>query len=155
MTDKETLPLKAARKLNMLIMHNNALAKDKSLQEKIIAWGLDMLEEAHADWSDMLATTLDSVIKIHQRTNARMGGIERDKKYIQFREEFAKIQKEYFIRAYQNNQKLTANSFVEWFITNKAKKIKIPYVPQNQKNKLRQLAQANNREFKKLLLGKS
>lgn len=40
MTDKETLPFKAARKLNMLIMHNEALAKDKSLQEKIIAWGL-------------------------------------------------------------------------------------------------------------------
>ena len=155
MTDKETLPFKAARKLNMLIMHNEALAKDKGLQEKIITWALDMLEEARADWNDMRATTLDSVIKIHQRTNARMGGIERDKKYVQFREEFAKIQKEYFIRAYQNNQKLTANSFVEWFITNKAKKIKIPYVPQNQKNKLRQLAQANNREFKKLLLGKS
>ena len=136
-------------------MHNNALAKDKSLQEKIIAWGLDMLEEAHADWSDMRATMLDSVIKVHQRKNARKGGIERDKKYIQFREEFAKIQKEYFIRAYQNNQKLTANSFVEWFITNKAEKIKIPYVPQNQKNKLRQLAQANAKEFKKLLLGKS
>ena len=43
MTDKETLPLKAARKLNMLIIHNEALAKDKSLQEKIIAWALDML----------------------------------------------------------------------------------------------------------------
>ena len=155
MTDKETLPLKATRKLNMLILHNEALAKDKNLQEKIIAWGLDMLEEARADWSDMRATTLDSVIKVHQRKNARKGGIERDKKYIQFREEFAKIQKEYFIRAYQNNQKLTANSFVEWFITNKAEQIKIPYVPQNQKNKLRQLAQANNRKFKKLLLGKS
>ena len=155
MTDKETLPLKAARKLNMLILHNEALSKDKSLQEKIITWALDMLEEARADWSDMRATTLDSVIKIHQRTNARKGGIERDKKYIQFREEFAKIQKEYFIRAYQNNQKLTANSFVEWFIANKAEKVKIPYVPQNQKNKLRQLAQANNRKFKKLLLSKS
>lgn len=114
-----------------------------------------MLEEARTDWSDMRATTLDSVIKVHQRKNAHKGGIERDKKYIQFREEFAKIQKEYFIRAYQNNQKLTANSFVEWFITNKAEKIKIPYVPQNQKNKLRQLAQANAKEFKKLLLGKS
>ena len=34
MTDKETLPLKATRKLNMLILHNEALAKDKSLQEK-------------------------------------------------------------------------------------------------------------------------
>lgn len=32
---------------------NEALAKDKSLQEKIIAWSLDMLEEARADWNDM------------------------------------------------------------------------------------------------------
>lgn len=80
MTDKETLPLKAAHKLNTLISHNEALLKDKNLQEKIIAWGLDMLEEARADWSDMRTTTLDSIIKIHQRTNARKGGIERDKK---------------------------------------------------------------------------
>ncbi len=155
MTDKEILPLKAARKLNMLILHNEALANDKSLQEKIITWAEDMLKEARADWSDMRQTTLSSIIKIHQRTNARKGGVERDKKYIQFREEFAKIQKEYFIRTYQNNQKLTASSFVEWFISNKSKEIKIPYVPQNQKNKLRQLAQANAREFKKLLHGKS
>ena len=154
MTDKEILPLKAARKLNMLILHNEALANDKSLQEKIITWAEDMLKEARADWSDMRQTTLSSIIKIHQRTNARKGGVERDNKYIQFREEFAKIQKEYFIRTYQNNQKLTASSFVEWFILNKSKEINIPYVPQNQKNKLRQLAQANAREFKKLLLGK-
>ena len=33
--------------------------------------------------------------------------------------------------------------------------IPIPYVEQNQKNKLRQLAQANNREFKKLLHDKA
>lgn len=32
---------------------NEALAKDKSLQEKIIAWSLDMLEEARTDWNDM------------------------------------------------------------------------------------------------------
>ena len=42
---------------------------------------------------------------------------------------------------------------VEWFLENKADKIQIPYVEQNQKNKLRQLAQQNNRAFKKILLG--
>ena len=45
--------------------------------------------------------------------------------------------------------KLTANGFVEWFLKNKAQNIEIPYIKQNQKNKLRQLAQQNNREFKK------
>ena len=38
---------------------------------------------------------------------------------------------------------------------NKSQETPIPYVKQNQKNKLRQLAQKNNREFKKLLPGKS
>lgn len=47
--------------------------------------------------------------------------------------------------------KLTANSFVEWFLRNKSQDIEIPYVKQNQKNKLRQLAQQNNREFRKTL----
>ena len=51
--------------------------------------------------------------------------------------------------------KLTANGFVEWFLKNKAQNIEIPYVKQNQKNKLRQLAQQNNREFKKLLQAKA
>ena len=49
---------------------------------------------------------------------------------------------------------LTANSFVEWFLKNKPQHIEIPYIKQNQKNKLKQLAQANNREFKKLLHAK-
>ena len=37
----------------------------------------------------------------------------------------------------------------------KAQNIEIPYIKQNQKNKLRQLAQQNNREFKKLLHAKA
>lgn len=67
MTDKETLPLKAARKLNLLILQNEALAKNKSLQEKIIAWSLNMLEEARADWSDMHNSVLDAVITCDRR----------------------------------------------------------------------------------------
>lgn len=57
-------------------------------------------------------------------------------------------------RALQSGSKLTANSFVDWFLENKTN-IQIPYVKQNQKNKLRQLAQQNNREFKKLLHDKA
>ncbi len=57
-------------------------------------------------------------------------------------------------RALQSGSKLTANSFVDWFLENKTD-IQIPYVEQNQKHKLRQLAQQNNREFKKLLHDKA
>ena len=57
-------------------------------------------------------------------------------------------------RALQSGSELTANSFVDWFLENKTN-IQIPYVEQNQKNKLSQLAQQNNREFKKLLHDKA
>jgi hypothetical protein len=52
-------------------------------------------------------------------------------------------------------KKFNENSFVEWFLENKVNEMQIPYVKQNQKNKLRQLAQQNNREFKKLLHDKA
>lgn len=133
----------------MIFLHNEVLRNDKELQDKIITWGLEMLSEAKQEWSELRKDTLNSVIKVHQRTKASKGGIERDKKYKQFREEFAKLQKEYFTKANQNGQKLTANSFVDWFLTNKVKEMAIPYIKHNQKNKLRQLAQANNRKFKK------
>lgn len=52
----------------------------------------------------------------------------------------------------QNGYYLTANRFVNWFLAHKASEIEVPYLKQNQKNKLIQLAQANNREFKKLFI---
>ena len=153
--EEEFIPYKFERKLANLFRTEPLLNQNKELQDKIISLIKKTLKEARDEWCDMRATTLDAFIKVHQRTNARKGGIERDKKYKLFREEFAKIQKEYFTKANQNGQKLTANSFVDWFLANKAKEITIPYVKHNQQNKLRQLAQANNRELKKLLLGKS
>ncbi len=127
MTDKETLPLKAARKLNMLIMHNEALAKDKSLQEKIIAWSLDMLEEARTDWSDMRASVLDSIITCDRKQEAKRKALIKDEKYAPFREYFKNLQYKKFI----SYQKQGRNQNSNWEI------------------KLNQLAQANNREFKK------
>ena len=111
-----------------------------------------MMTEAREYWSKLHAATIDAVIKTHHKEKAHKGAIVRDKKYAEFRENFTKIQKEKYELAMQNGSKLTANSFVDWFLENKTD-IQIPYVEQNQKNKLRQLAQQNNREFKKLLLG--
>ena len=36
MIDKETIPLKSARKLDILFMHNEVLARNKKLQQEII-----------------------------------------------------------------------------------------------------------------------
>ncbi|MBQ8677051.1 MAG: hypothetical protein IJ529_01115 [Alphaproteobacteria bacterium] len=50
---------------------------------------------------------------------------------------------------------MSANGFVTRFLAYHQKDIEIPYRPSNLKNKLIQLAQANNREFKKAFVGKS
>ena len=136
-------------------MHNNALAKDKSLQEKIIAWALDMLEEARTDWSDLHNTVLDAVITCDRKNEAIKRGRARDKKYAPFREYFKDLQQKRFVKYYEQEKIMSANSFVTWFLENTPKNIEIPYSKNNLKSKLIQLAQANNREFKKAFVSKS
>ena len=149
---KEIIPITALRKFDAICLHNKYLHQNKELQRQILDCMADMMTEAREYWSKLHATTIDAVIKTHHKEKAHKGAVVRDKKYAKFRENFTKIQKEKYELAMQNGSKLTANSFVDWFLENKTD-IQIPYVEQNQRNKLRQLAQANNREFKKLLLG--
>ena len=149
MTDKETIPFKAARKLNMLILHNEALAKDKSLQEKIIAWSLDMLEEARTDWSDLHNTVLDAVITCDRKQEAKRKALIKDEKYAPFREYFKNLQYKKFISYQKQGKNLSASAFVRYFLKSKAHVVDIPYKNSNWEIKLNQLAQANNREFKK------
>ena len=99
--------------------------------------------------------TIESIIECHTRSEAKRKSDIKDQKYAPFREYLKIVQREQFDIALQKGYKLTANSFVEWFLANKANEMQIPYVEQNQKNKLRQLAQQNNREFKKLLHDKA
>lgn len=149
MTDKETIPFKAAGKLNMLIMHNEALAKDKSLQEKIITWALDMLEEARTDWSDLHNTVLDAVITCDRKQEAKRKALIKDEKYAPFREYFKNLQYKKFISYQKQGKNLSASAFVRYFLKSKAHVVDIPYKNSNWEIKLNQLAQANNREFKK------
>ena len=114
-----------------------------------------MMNEAREEWTELHNETIESVIKCHTSSEAKRKSEIKNQKYAPFREYFKQIQQEKYEFALQNGSKLTANSFVDWFIMNKAKDIPIPYVEQNQKNKLRQLAQQNNREFKKLLHDKA
>ena len=149
---KEIIPLRALRKFDVMCLHNDYLHENKELRQQILSWAEDMLKEARAEWSERRNDTIESIIECHTRSEAKRKSDIKDQKYAPFREYFKKVQREHFDIALQNGYKLTANSFVDWFLANKTD-IQIPYVEQNQKNKLRQLAQQNNREFKKLLLG--
>ena len=149
MSEEEFIPYKSERKLANLFRVTPELRQNRALQNKIVSLIKETLQEARQEWNDIRNDTVNAVIRVHQHSKARKGAFARDKKYKQFREQFTAIQKEYFIKANENGQNLTANSFVDWFEVNKPKEIIIPYVKHNQKNKLRQLAQANNRQLKK------
>ncbi|MBO6290329.1 MAG: hypothetical protein J6N45_08410 [Alphaproteobacteria bacterium] len=152
---KEIIPIRALRKFDVMCLHNEYLHLNKEMQQQILSWAADMLKEARAEWSERRNDTIESIIECHTRSAAKRKSDIKDQKYAPFREYLKIVQREQFDIALQNGYKLTANSFVEWFLTNKANEMQIPYVEQNQKNKLRQLAQANNREFKKLLHDKA
>ena len=152
---KEIIPIRALRKFDEMCLHNGYLHQNKDFQQQILSWAADTLAEAREHWRELHNDTIESVIECHTRSEAKRKSGIKDQKYAPFREYFKQVQREQFDIALQNGGKLTANSFVEWFLANKADKIQIPYVEQNQKNKLRQLAQQNNREFKKLLHDKA
>lgn len=151
---KEVIPITALRKFDVMCLHSLKLRQDRKLQQQILNWAADMLIEAREEWGELHNDTIESVIKCHTSSEAKRKSEIKDQKYAPFREYFKQIQQEKYEFALQNGSKLTANSFVDWFLENKTD-IQIPYVEQNQKNKLRQLAQQNNREFKKLLHDKA
>ena len=152
---KEVIPITALRKFDVMCLHIPKLRQNRELQQQILSWAAEMLKEARAEWSERRNDTIESIIECHTRSEAKRKSDIKDQKYAPFREYLKKVQREQFDIALQNGYKLTANSFVEWFLTNKANEMQIPYLEQNQKNKLRQLAQQNNREFKKLLHDKA
>ncbi|MCI5545228.1 MAG: hypothetical protein MR368_07170 [Azospirillum sp.] len=145
---KEIIPIKSLRKFDAMCLHNENLCQNKEFQQQILSWAADMLTEDREHWNKMRNDTIESVIKCHMRSEAKRKSYIKDQKYASFRAYFKQVQQEKFEAALRDGEKLTANSFVEWFLSNKIEKIQIPYVKQNQKNKLRQLAQQNNREFK-------
>ena len=146
---KEVIPIMDLRKFDAMCLHNPKLQQDKALQQQILNWAADMLTEAREDWGDIHATTFEVIVAEDSKAQAQKRGKARDNKYAPFREYFKKVQKEKFMEYKKAGQKLTANRFVEWFLENTAENIEIPYRQSNLKNKLIQLAQINNCEFKK------
>ena len=149
MTDKETMPLRAARKLSMLFMNNEALARNKKLQQEIIAWAEGLLEEARTEWSSVHNSLIGAIVTCERKKEAIKRGKARDKKYAPFRAYFKELQQQRFSENAKLGKKMTANSFVAWFIENIPSEIIIPYKESNQYHKLIKLAEENNREFRK------
>lgn len=149
MRDKETIPLRSARKLSMLFMHNEALASNKKLQQEIIAWAEGLLEEARTEWSSVHNSLIGAIVTCERKKEAIKRGQARDKKYAPFRAYFKELQQKRFVIYYEQEKIMTANSFVRWFLENIPEDIEIPYSKSNLKSKLIQLAQANNRELRK------
>lgn len=152
---KEIIPLRTLKEFDAICLHNEYLYQNKELQQQLLDCMVDMLIKSREEWEKLRNDTIKSVIKHHTSSEAKRKSEIKDQKYAPFREYFKQIQQEKYESALLNGSKLTANSFVDWFLENKANDIQIPYIEQNQKNKLRQLAQANNREFKKLLHDKA
>ena len=145
----EIIPLTNLRKFDAMCLHNEDLHQNKELQQQILSWAAEMLTEARENWGKLHATTIEAVVAEDRKAQAKRRGRARDNKYAPFREYFKTMQHRRFKTYQQVGQKLTANGFVEWFLTNLSEDIKIPYRESNKKNKLIQLAQINNRELKK------
>ena len=149
MNYKEIIPFMALRKVDEMCLHNKCLHQNKELQQQLLSWAAELLEEARKDWSDIHAITFEAIVAEDRKAQAKKRCKARDNKYAQFREYFKNLQQKRFNEYQKVGQKLSANRFVEWFLENTAENIKIPYRKSNMKNKLIQLAQINNREFKK------
>ncbi len=144
MTDEqEIIPLEDERKLSYLLRHH------KELQPIILSWAKEMLAEERKTWEEIRATSIEAIISYDRKAEARRKASIKDEKYISFREYFKKLQHKKFIDYQKQGKVLTASAFVRYFLKNKAKLKDIPYKNTNLENKLRSLAQANNREFKK------
>lgn len=113
------------------------------------------MSEERENWSELRENLVQTLYSLDKKAQAIKRAKARDEKYAPFRAKFKQIQYKQFLEYQKSGKRLTANMFVLWFLRYKTKSIKISYCENNQKNKLIQLAQANNREFKKLLNAKA
>ena len=148
--DEIILSPKSLRLFDSFVRKNKTLSVDKDLQQSILNWVRQVIKEERKEWEELRKDTIDIFIKIKKSEEAKKGALKRDEKYVFFRNEFKKLQKEKYQEYLSQNKNLTANGFVNWFLKEKAKDYNIPYVVQNRKTKLIQLAQKNNCELKKL-----
>ena len=62
MNYKEIIPFRALRKFDEMCLHNEYLHQNKELQQQLLSWAAELLEEARKDWSDIHATTFEAIV---------------------------------------------------------------------------------------------
>ena len=137
------------RLLDRIFISHHQQCNLNILKQQIIDWMAMVLSEERENWSELKENLVQTLYSLDKKAEAVKRAKARDEKYAPFRAEFKQTQYKQFLKYQKSGKKLTANAFVLWFLKYKTKSIKIPYCETNQKNKLIQLAQANNREFKK------
>lgn len=137
--------------LRNILQNHKTEINFSQLQAQIVNLINIILYKNREQWSETRKDSIESLCKCERKNCARKARKLRDEKYAPFREYFRKIQYEKFMQYHENGKILSANYFAMWYLTHKSEDMPIPYVKQNIANKLVQLAQNNNREFKKLL----
>lgn len=146
--DSLLLNINTVRALDNILRHYN-IEEKQALREEIIEWAQTAINDSRNDWVQMRQNSIQALLKYEKKETARKNARKRDEKYAAFRTYFYQMQQQKFLETLKNGKILSASGFAVWFLAQKTHEIPIPYLKQNQKNKLTQLAIANNREFKK------
>lgn len=132
---------------------NNIFRKHNfpELQTQILDWVQIVLADERKEWSNLRTNSVDILCRLERKEEARKRAVSKNKRYEPFKKAFKQIQEKQFRKYQRAGKVLSANAFVKWFQQNEASSMTIPYLESNRTNQLIKLAQANNREFKKLL----
>lgn len=149
--DKFVVSNKHLRLLNNIFRNHHQLSNLPELKAQILDWLQIVLSDERKEWAESRANSVNILCRLDRKKEARNRAAAKNKRYEPFKAAFKQLQEIKFREAQKAGKILSANAFVKWFLSNKPSLADIPYIESNRQNKLRQLAQANNREFKKLL----
>ena len=135
--------------LKNILQNHKTEINFSQLQSQIMNLINIILYKNRKKWSEIRKDSISVLCKCERKNCAHKARKLRDEKYAPFRDYFKKIQYEKFMQYHHNGKILSANFFAMWYLAHKSEDMPIPYIKQNIVNKLIQLAQKNNREFKK------
>ena len=148
--DNYILSNRHIRLLDIIFKQNYKQCSPSDFEKLVLNWASTVLSDEREEWEQNRAESAHVLYRLEKKSDANKRAKCRDNKYASFREHFKEVQKNKFLEFRKAGKQLKANYFASWFLANEAQDIDIPYVEANKINKLTQLAQANNREFKKL-----
>jgi transcriptional regulator with XRE-family HTH domain len=134
--------------LDNIFFQIKSIEDKKGLEEQILNWLAIVLCKKKQEWLENRRNSVDVLCALQRKEEASKRGRRRDEKYAPFREYFRNLQKQKILEYQKQGRKLSANAFANWFMNHFPTDVEVPYCQTNMKNKLIQLAQTNNREFK-------